>query len=87
MKTKTSTKIFVVEDDPMYQRMVKYVMELNPDHEVHVFATGKECVTQLHLEPDIISLDYNLPDIQGEDLLVDIKNFNPDTLVIILSAY
>jgi len=86
MKTKTNIKIFVVEDDPMYQRMVKYVMELNPDHEVHVFSTGKECVTQLHLEPDIISLDYNLPDIQGEDLLVEIKNYNPDALVIILSG-
>jgi len=86
MKTKTSTKIFVVEDDPMYQRMVKYVMELNPDHEVHVFSTGKECVSQLHLEPDLISLDYNLPDIQGEELLVEIKNYNPDILVIILSG-
>lgn len=86
MKTKTSTKIFVIEDDPMYQRMIKYVMELNPDHEVHVFSTGKECIAQLHLEPDLISLDYNLPDIKGEDLLIEIKNYNPDALVIILSG-
>lgn len=86
MKAKTSTKIFVVEDDPMYQRMIKYIMELNPDHEVHVFSTGKDCIAQLHLEPDLISLDYNLPDIQGEALLVEIKSYNPDALVIILSG-
>ncbi len=86
MKIKTSTKIFVVEDDPMYQRMVKYVMDLNPDHEVHIFSTGQECITQLHLEPDIISLDYNLPDIQGEAMLIEIKNYTPDALVIILSG-
>ncbi len=86
MSTKTSTKIFVVEDDPMYQRMVKYVMELNPDHEVHVFSTGNECIAQLHLEPDLISLDYNLPDIKGEELLIEIKNYNPEAIVIILSG-
>lgn len=41
MKAKINTRIFVVEDDPMYQRMVKYIMEMNPDHEVHVFDSGK----------------------------------------------
>ena len=70
----------------MYQRMVKYVMELNPDHEVHVFSTGNECIAQLHLEPDLISLDYNLPDIKGEELLTEIKNYNPEAIVIILSG-
>ena len=36
----------------MYQRMVRYIMELNPDHELHVFATGRECLDQLKLAPD-----------------------------------
>ena len=51
MKNKNQvTRIFVVEDDFMYQRMIKYVMELNPDHEVHVFSSGQECLQQLHLQ-------------------------------------
>ena len=54
MSSKTSlTRVFVIEDDQMYQRMVKYIMELNPDHEVHVFATGQECLQHLNLQPDI----------------------------------
>ncbi len=81
-----ATRIFVVEDDPMYQRMVKYTMELNPDHEVHVFGTGEDCLNKLHLNPAIISLDYTLPDINGEDMLKAIKKINPKTHVIILSG-
>ena len=87
MKNKNQvTRIFVVEDDFMYQRMIKYVMELNPDHEVHVFASGQECLQQLHLQPDIISLDYSLPDMTGEEVLEKIKKYNEEILVIILSG-
>lgn len=87
MKSKFKpTCIFVVEDDPMYQRMVKYVMELNPDHQVHVFSTGQECIKNLHLNPSIISLDYSLPDMTGEDVLKKIKNYNKDISVLILSS-
>lgn len=87
MKHKNNiTKIFVVEDDFMYQRMIKYIMELNPEHEVHVFSSGQECLQQLHLRPDIISLDYTLPDMTGEDVLEKIKKFDEEIVAIILSG-
>ncbi|MFK8101323.1 MAG: sigma-54-dependent transcriptional regulator [Saprospiraceae bacterium] len=78
--------IFVVEDDPMYQRMIKYIMELNPDHKVHVFEDGASCIQNLHLNPSIISLDYTLPDISGGEVLKKIKQFNKDISVVILSS-
>ena len=80
------TRIFVVEDDPMYQRMVKYIMEMNPDHEVHVFSTGKDCLDSLTRKPDIISLDYNLPDMSGEEVFRKIKMFDQDIGVIMISG-
>ena len=87
MKSKFSpTCIFVVEDDPMYQRLVKYVMELNPDHQVHIFATGQECLQNLHLNPSIVSLDYSLPDMTGEEVLKKVKDYNKDISVLILSS-
>ena len=87
MKKKTLPfKVFVIEDDPMFQRMVKYIMELNPDHEVHVFATGEECIQNLHLNPNIISLDYTLPDITGAEVLKQIKHYNNNIAVVILSS-
>lgn len=82
----TITRIFIVEDDPMYQRLVKYVMELNPDHEVHIYPSGKECLKNLRLQPHIISLDFTLPDMTGEEVLQKIKAFNQEIEVIILSG-
>ncbi len=79
-------RVFVVEDDPMYVRLVKYIMELNPDHEVHVFSDGKSCLDNLHLNPTIITLDYSLPDMDGGEVLKKIKRYNNEIGVIILSG-
>lgn len=82
----STTRIFIVEDDPVYQRLVKYVMEINPDHEVHLFSTGQECLAHLSLRPKIISLDFSLPDMTGSEVLKKIKSYNQDIGVIILSG-
>lgn len=78
--------VFVVEDDPVYSKMVRYIMELNPDYRVHSFTSGKACIDNLHLNPAVISLDYSLPDLTGEEVLQKIKAYNSDTAVIILSG-
>lgn len=80
------TRIFVVEDDPVYQRFIKYVVELDSEHEVHVFSTGKECLANLSLQPHIITLDYSLPDMTGEEVLKKVKQYNSEIGVIILSG-
>lgn len=81
-----SVKIFVVEDDPVYMKLVQYVAELNPDHVVKTFSTGKDCLDHLHENPALITLDYSLPDSTGEDVLKAIKTYNPDIPVIVVSS-
>lgn len=82
----TSTRIFVVEDDPAYSKLVKYIMEMNPDHEVHAFSSGKECIKNLHLRPQIVSLDYNLQDMTGDRILKEIKKYDKNIEVLVLSG-
>lgn len=79
-------RIFVVEDEPMYRRMVKYTMELNPDHEVHVFENAQDCLKNLHLNPKIITMDYSLPDMDGDQLLEEIRKYDANIRVLILSG-
>jgi len=86
MEYNRSLRIFVVEDDPMQKRLIKYVMESNPEHEVYAFDTGQECLDNLHLKPQLISLDYNLPDLGGADVLQKIKAYDPNIIVIVLSG-
>lgn len=80
------TRIFIVEDDPVYAKFLDYVLNLNPDYEVEVFTSGKECLENLDKHPSIITLDYSLPDIPGEEVLEKIKAFDNDIAVIIISA-
>ena len=86
MKDNHPCRIFVIEDDPTYTRFLKYVLELNPDFEVHYFETGKSALEKLHLRPEIINLDYALPDMRGEEVLKQIHEFDPEISVIVISA-
>ena len=79
-------KIYIVEDDPFFGESLKYHLKLNPDYDVHLFDTGKKCIENLYLKPDIICLDFGLPDISGDKLLNQIKEFNPKIPVIIISG-
>lgn len=79
-------KIFIVEDDKIFAKTIKYIMSLNPDHEIHLFENGADCLSNLHMNPDIISLDYSLPDMTGGDVLQAIKSHNEDIGVVILSG-
>lgn len=78
-------KIFVVEDDEWYNRLLVYNLSLNPDYEIHSFTDGKSCLDNLHLEPAVITLDYRLPDMKGLDILKQVKKKNEDIQVILIS--
>lgn len=82
----STVKIFAVEDDPTYKKFLEYVLSLNPDFEVKFFSSGNECIKYLHLKPQIIALDYTLPDLSGEEVLKKVKVFDPEIQVIIVSA-
>lgn len=86
MYEKDPVKIFVVEDDPAYTKFLKYVLELNPDFEVEFFTSGKECLANLHKNPAVVTLDYSLPDLPGEKVLGEIRAYDPNIGVIIVSA-
>ncbi len=83
---KRPLKIFVVEDDLFYGELLKRHLALNPDNEVYLFKTGKECLDKLYLKPDVISLDYGLPDIPGDEVLKKIKVDYPHLPIIIVSG-
>jgi DNA-binding NtrC family response regulator len=81
-----SFKIFLVEDDPFYGEALKYNLKLNPDFEVFLFNTGKECLDNLFRGPNIICLDFGLPDTRGDILLKKIQQINNKIPIIIISG-
>lgn len=78
-------KIFVVEDDEWYRELLGFNLESNPDYEVHKFESAGACLDRLHEGPDLITLDYNLPDMKGEEAFAKIKDVDPEIEVIVIS--
>ncbi|AHW59736.1 DNA-binding transcriptional response regulator, NtrC family, contains REC, AAA-type ATPase, and a Fis-type DNA-binding domains [Draconibacterium orientale] len=78
-------KIFVVEDDEWYRRLLVHNLSMNPDYEIQAFGTGKESLNNLHELPDVVTLDYRLPDMKGLEVLKQIKAINDDIQVILIS--
>lgn len=79
-------KIFIVEDDTFFGEVLKYHLKLNPDFDVYLYTSGKDCISNLYLKPDIICIDFGLPDITGDILLKKIQDINNAIPVIIISG-
>lgn len=77
--------VFVVEDNEWYNKLLVYTLSLNPDYNVKSFFSGKEALNSLHEKPDVITIDYRLPDMDGEELMRKIQAINPDIELIIIS--
>jgi DNA-binding NtrC family response regulator len=79
-------KIFVVEDDKIFAKRLHFHLSQNTDYSVFEFYTGKSLIRSLDQNPDIITLDYYLPDMQGDEILKKIKSKNENTPVLIISG-
>ncbi|MFM2285921.1 MAG: hypothetical protein RLZZ543_1418 [Bacteroidota bacterium] len=84
--SKFLTRIFVVEDNEFFSQLIKQKLEMNDKNEVTLFHNGEDFQRSLYLNPDIVVLDYNLPNSNGIDLLKEIKNFNEEIKTILLSG-
>ncbi|MFM2206298.1 MAG: hypothetical protein RL213_273 [Bacteroidota bacterium] len=80
------TRIFIVEDDQFLSKMIQRSLEKTDDLEVTCFASGEECMNQLHLNPDIVSIDYHLPGMNGIELMQQIHNYNSEIQCIMVSG-
>lgn len=78
--------IFIVEDDPWYGQILEYHLSLNPDYKITRFLTGQDCLDNLCQKPDLISLDFGLPDYPGDKLFQKIREIAPNVPVVMISA-
>lgn len=79
-------RIFIVEDDMMVAALMKQTLSKNDKFEIHHFSTAEDCMANLHLRPDIVTIDFNLPGIDGLELMDKVKIFDQSIMVIICSG-
>jgi len=78
--------IFIVEDDPWYGEILEYHLSLNPDYKVTRYESAKDCLAKMHLQPDLVTIDFSLPDMMGDKLYQKIRETNPSVPVIVISS-
>lgn len=85
MKSITAVKIFIVEDNLVYQQLIaKELEKLSSD--IHFFTKGESCLEALDLNPTIIVLDYDLAgQLNGLDTLKHIRATRPNVYTILFS--
>lgn len=86
MNKKYVTRIFIIEDDKIMSKLLKFSLDQNDLYDVTVFESGEAFFANIHLAPDIVLIDYNLPGMSGMEILKRIRQFNPDISTVFLSA-
>ncbi len=82
-----TVRLYVVDDDRHYARLLSYRLDKDADHEVHTFASGEEALDALDASPpDLVLLDIMMPGIGGMETLRRLQLLKPDLPVVMISA-
>ncbi len=83
----SAARILIVDDEPTTCKALTRALTLM-GYQVDSALSGQEALARLNASPyDVMVLDLRLPDIQGEEILQQAQQIQPDLLVIILTAY
>jgi two-component system KDP operon response regulator KdpE len=78
-------RILIIDDEPQIRRFLTISLE-SQGYSIIEAETGKQGLQQLALEqPDLVILDLGLPDIDGQQVLKELRAFS-DVPVIVLSV-
>ncbi len=80
-------KILIIEDEKLLGRSLAASLE-DDGHDAHWAGSGEEAVEWLKRhQADLALIDYQLPGINGIDLLKELVKSHPDTVAIIMTAH
>ncbi|MFT3935862.1 MAG: response regulator [Chitinophagaceae bacterium] len=79
--------IYLVDDDVLCLNLYKQFLRQLGYTNVHLFDNGNDCLSSLdELKPSLIFLDYNMDELNGIDVLKQIKKFDPSIIVLFISG-
>lgn len=90
MVNKANTiNVMIVDDHPLFRSGLKSALDLEDDIEiVGISEDGEDALEQIvHLRPNVVLLDVNLPGINGLQVARQIQNEHDGVAVIILTAH
>lgn len=82
-------RLGLFDDHDIVRAGFRYILEGQSDIEIVAEgSTGRSALEAVRATPmDVCVIDLSLPDLSGVDVLRQVKSTNPETAVLILSAY
>ena len=78
--------IFIIEESTIYKDLIIGYLQSKKYDNIQVFKTGEESINHLHLNPDIIILDYSSEGMSGLEIMRKVKVSHPHIDFIFLSG-
>ena len=84
-----SVKVMLADDHALMREGIKHLLEFDGSIEViDEENNGKECLEKLEkIEPDILLLDINMPDMNGIEVLEELKKQNKNIKILMLTVH
>lgn len=82
--------LFFVDDDKMMLNLMEYTFKCREGFDVKSFVSGEECLKHIHLNPELIVLDYYMGSeeegsLSGLDTLKKIREMGSNSTIVALS--
>ncbi|MEI6264583.1 MAG: response regulator [Sphingobacteriia bacterium] len=87
MKIKNIKRTFIVDDDPFWTTMLTQMLSDLGYSNVVNFENGQNCIDNLHFNPNLVFLDYEMDIINGIEVLKKIKEYYPGIGVVFCTAH
>ncbi|MCF3942422.1 response regulator [Oceanobacillus alkalisoli] len=82
-----ANKILIVDDAAFMRMMIKDILTKNGYEIAGEAQDGREAVEKYkELQPDLVTMDITMPEMDGITALKEIKEINPDATIIMCSA-
>jgi len=79
-------KLLIVDDSALMRRQLSLLFEAERDVEIRTARNGREAVSEnLAFKPDVITLDINMPELDGLSALAEIMTSRPVPVVMVRS--
>ena len=78
-------QVLIIDDEPPIRKLLRMGLGAQ-GYRVFEASDGKTAMQELANSPDLIILDLGLPDVQGLELLREIRSRNDSTPIVVLSS-